>query len=117
MVPVKKSQPEPAYLNEARLHKLDCGGEEVIRMLKSDFRNKCYLCEQKEITSLEVEHLKPHKGDKTLLYDWNNLFFSCRHCNNTKGDRYYPILNCIDNNLVLFGLNYTDLKISQNKES
>ena len=31
---------------------------------------------------------------KNLEYDWNNLFLSCAHCNNTKLGKYEPILDC-----------------------
>ena len=40
---------------------------------------------------LQIEHLIPHRGDVELKYDWNNLFWSCAHCNN---DKYDPILDC-----------------------
>ncbi len=29
-----------------------------------------------------------------LKYDWNNLFWSCAHCNNLKNAGYEPILDC-----------------------
>ena len=28
------------------------------------------------------------------MFDWNNLFLSCSHCNNIKNDRFTPILDC-----------------------
>ncbi len=28
----------------------------------------------KAATSYQIEHLVPHRGDKTLKYDWKNLF-------------------------------------------
>ena len=75
----KRTQPEPVYLKIAQDHRWDCGGEEVVRQLQSDFRNKCYLCEQTLLTSLEIEHFQPHMGRIELIYDWNNLFFACEH--------------------------------------
>lgn len=30
------------------------------------------------------------------MFDWNNLFWACGHCNNTKGDRFQKLLNCLD---------------------
>lgn len=32
--------------------------------------------------------------NKDLKFDWDNLFFACVHCNNTKSDKYENILNC-----------------------
>lgn len=68
--------------------------KEVNAALQEMFFGKCYLCENKEITSYQIEHLHPHKGNIELKYDWNNLFLSCAHCNNIKSDKYEPILDC-----------------------
>jgi hypothetical protein len=66
----------------------------VYEQLKADFHGKCYLCEDDEPTSIQVEHFEPHKDDPLKKYDWCNLFFSCGHCNNLKGARFWPLLNC-----------------------
>ena len=59
------------------------------------FHGKCYICENKEgISSFQIEHLKPHRENADLKYDWNNLFWSCAHCNNIKNAKYDPILDC-----------------------
>jgi len=71
---------------------------DVLDLLKSDFKNKCYLCESSNITSLNVEHFIPHQGDVNLKFDWQNLFYACSHCNNTKLDIHSDILNCTDPN-------------------
>jgi hypothetical protein len=42
---------------------------------------------------VNVEHRVPHKGDLGLKYDWNNLFLSCTHCNNTKLGKYDDIID------------------------
>ena len=68
--------------------------EHVNQALQEVFHGKCYICENKEATSYQIEHLIPHRGDKKLKYDWNNLFWVCAHCNNIKSDKYEPILNC-----------------------
>lgn len=67
---------------------------EVIEALQEVFYEKCYICENKKVTSWEVEHLRPHCGDLELKFDWNNLFWSCSHCNHIKGTSYVPILDC-----------------------
>ena len=46
----------------------------------------------------EVEHLKPHHG-RTIperIFDWNNLFYACSHCNNIKKESQYDdkIIDC-----------------------
>lgn len=71
-----------------------CNTSEVNEALAETFHGKCYICENREVTSWEIEHLTPHQGNADLKFDWNNLFWSCRHCNNTKGDAYTPILDC-----------------------
>lgn len=68
---------------------------EVNTALMEMFRKKCYICENRDgISSYQIEHLIPHRGNKELKYDWNNLFLSCAHCNNIKNDKYEPILDC-----------------------
>lgn len=95
MVYFEKSQPAPACL---AVQKTKVNGdykcEDVLERIKTDFKNKCYICEYKEPETINVEHFKSHKGDKNLEFDWDNLFWSCSHCNNTKLAKYDNILNC-----------------------
>lgn len=58
------------------------------------FAHKCYLCEQKGLKSIQIEHLVPHHDDIDLKFDWTNIFLACTHCNNIKNDRFVPILDC-----------------------
>jgi len=60
--------------------------EDVVAQLKKDFHNKCYICEIDKLQDPQVEHLRPHKNGKykDKKFDWNNLFWSCGHCNNVK---------------------------------
>lgn len=67
---------------------------EVNAALQEMFHGKCYICENKEIISYEIEHLHSCGRNLNLKYDWNNLFLSCAHCNNTKLDKYEPIIDC-----------------------
>ncbi len=97
MINLTKQQPAPACLDTEKAKAngdYKCG--EVIKRLKEDSFNKCYLCEDQGITCVNVEHFKAHKGNKDLKFDWNNLFFACGHCNNTKLDKYDDILCCTD---------------------
>jgi uncharacterized protein (TIGR02646 family) len=95
----EKSQPAPACLaqeKEKASGDYKCG--DVLPRLQADFKNKCYLCEREGMTSINVEHFRPHKGDTDLKFDWNNLYWSCVHCNNTKLVAYNNILDCTDPN-------------------
>lgn len=58
------------------------------------FHEKCYICENKCLVSMSIDHLVPHRNDRDLKYDYDNLFLSCTHCNNIKGARYDKILDC-----------------------
>lgn len=72
---------------------------EVNRALREMFHGKCYICENKQVTSYQIEHLHAHRGDRDLKYDWNNLFLACAHCNNTKLGKYEPIVDCTKENV------------------
>ncbi|MFN8576108.1 MAG: HNH endonuclease [Candidatus Sericytochromatia bacterium] len=111
MINLTKSYPVPECL---AIEKNKPNGtyrcEEVYDLLKKDFHNKCYLCEEKGITSINIEHFKPHKGNRELEFDWDNLFLSCFHCNNTKGDKYNDILNCLDKETKILNIIKFDIK-------
>ena len=97
MVRVTKSQPAPASLIlVASKRSGSYRTPEVLARNKQDFRNKCYLCEQSQITDINTEHFVSHKGDSILKFSWDNLFCSCSFCNNVKGQFKKPILNCTD---------------------
>lgn len=99
MIYFEKSQPAPECLEKEKLkvsgdYKCGC----VLKRLQNDFKNKCYICESKAPTTINVEHFKSHQGDVDLKFDWNNLFWACGHCNNTKLAKFDDILNCTDLN-------------------
>jgi uncharacterized protein (TIGR02646 family) len=99
MVYLEKTQPSPACLNTEKAKvsgDYKCG--EVLERIKTDFKNKCYICEFKEPVTINIEHFRPHKGDVGLKFDWNNLFWSCGHCNNIKSDDFVDLINCTDLN-------------------
>lgn len=95
MINVTKSQPAPLCLSE---EKAKPNGiyrrEEVRERLIKDFNGKCYICEDSDLTNIEIEHFIPHLGKNIdLRFDWNNLFYTCGHCNRIKGTRL-DLLNC-----------------------
>lgn len=95
MINILRSMPPPPCLEKEKKKAngdYKCG--DVLERIKNDFKNKCYICEYKAPPSINVEHFISHKGDKDLKFDWNNLFWACVHCNNTKGHRFDNILNC-----------------------
>jgi hypothetical protein len=64
----------------------------VFDILVEDCHGKCYVCEDKP-TSINVEHIVPHRGDVALRHDWSNIFLACGHCNSIKGTKYDDIIN------------------------
>lgn len=66
---------------------------EVLTELHKMFHGKCYLCEIGSVSDIHVEHLRPHKKDDVLKFDWNNLFYSCSRCNSIKGTKE-NIIDC-----------------------
>lgn len=108
MIYLEKSQPAPECLAKEKLKKTGdykCG--DVVTRLKTDFKNKCYICEEKEISSINVEHFIPHRNTNLdLKFDWNNLYFACGHCNNTKLAGFEDILDCTKTNDVETKIKY-----------
>lgn len=95
MIYFEKSQPAPKCLEVEKAKKsgdYKCG--DVLDRLKSDFHNKCYICEMSKPASINVEHFVPHEGDAELKFSWDNLFWSCAHCNNIKLAKFKNLLNC-----------------------
>ena len=99
MIKIERKLTDKAQKAIVSLQKAEAGNSsyntlEVNSALREMFHNKCYICENKQVTSYNIEHLYPHRNNKGLKYDWNNLFLSCAHCNNTKLGKYEPILDC-----------------------
>lgn len=95
MIYLPKSQPAPSCLEDEKKKangSYNC--DTVVERLFNDFHNKCYICEKKAPLSINVEHFISHQGNKDLKFDWNNLFYVCAHCNNSKLTGYDDILNC-----------------------
>lgn len=95
MLYFEKSQPAPECLENEKLKAngdYKCGN--VLDRIRDDFKNKCYICEYKEPETINVEHFIPHKDNVELKFGWDNLFWSCSHCNNTKLAKYDNLLNC-----------------------
>lgn len=120
MVKVERTFPAPASLSvecQKVSGRYNC--DDVVEQLKQDFHNKCYICEIKPVQDPEVEHLLPHKGGTFLKrkFNWENLFWSCGHCNNVKNCTKYDagILDCCRGNpedCICFRLEDEKVKIN-----
>ena len=89
MVRLSKSQLPPGIMIRSEQ---DYREGKVFETLVSDCHGKCYICEDKPST-INVEHIIPHRGDPCLRFDWNNLFIACGHCNSIKHAKYDDILD------------------------
>lgn len=83
---------------------------DVLEQLSKDFYDKCYLCEDKHLTSINVEHFVSHQGDVDKKFDWENLGWACGHCNNIKLDSYDDILRCTDFTTIITNEIQFDIK-------
>ena len=73
MVKIERTPTPPASLAiECKKVHGSYASEDVISQLKKDFHSKCYLCELKDLTDIEVEHLLPHynRKIKERVFDW-----------------------------------------------
>lgn len=97
MVYFKKTQTAPSSLaiQKAKGMDGDYKQQDVQDLLKKDFHDKCYICESKGIHAINVEHFDPHENKYIhKKFDWNNLFWSCQHCNGIKSNKHVNLLNC-----------------------
>lgn len=101
MVYFEKTSSAPISLE----NHISYNGQDVLDLLYSDFKNKCYICESKGIESINIEHFAPHKDINDIRkYNWSNLFWACSHCNKIKSAKE-PFLNttykedCVDSNI------------------
>ncbi|MBT0111949.1 HNH endonuclease [Vibrio alginolyticus] len=66
----------------------------VREMLYNDFKGICYICGYSN-PSNAIEHFRPHRSvDRVKMFDWNNLFYACEHCNGIKSDQYENLIDC-----------------------
>lgn len=98
----EKSQKAIVSLEEAKKKNDTYNTPEVNAALWEMFYGKCYICENKSITSYQIDHFIPHQGDKELKYSWENLFCACAHCNNIKNNKYQPMLDCTKDDIEQF---------------
>lgn len=108
---VKLLEAEKAKKEGTYRHKI------ILEQVRKDFYDKCYICEQKSLTAINIEHFIPHEGDKDLKFDWNNLYYSCSHCNNTKLAKYKNILSPLSDDVEnLISYKYEAFHVHQQVE-
>lgn len=95
----EKAQKAIESLQKAKMKNSTYNTREVNAALQEMFHGKCYICENKQIISYQIEHLYPHREDMNLKYSWDNLFLACAHCNNIKHTKYDPIIDCTKENI------------------
>lgn len=119
MIKVNRTFPAPISLaEEAQKVNGSYAKDDVIRQLKQDFHNKCYICGLGDLQDPQVEHLRPHKNGQfpERKYDWENLFWSCGHCNSVKNQKKYDenVLDCCKKdpeNLISFMLTDEEIQV------
>lgn len=98
MIKIKKNPVPPKSLAIQEAINGSYREPDVIRQLRTDFYDKCYICGLKGLSDPQVEHLLPHysRRIKERVFDWNNLFYVCPHCNNLKKEQKYDekIIDC-----------------------
>ena len=99
MIKVERSPVAPASLaSEAKKKHGSYRESDVLNQLEKDFYGKCYVCEIKPVQDPQVEHRLPHHNRiiPERVFDWNNLFYSCPHCNSVKNAGRYEegIIDC-----------------------
>lgn len=119
MIKIERTYPAPGSLAiEAKKVSGKYDKPDVIKQLREDGHDKCYICEMKNLQDPVVEHLLPHKDGKypARKFDWNNLFFACGHCNGVKNQQKYDegIVDCCNQDpeeLINFKLINQDIDV------
>ena len=77
MVKVERSFPAPASLAlESQKANGSYSMPDVVKQLKEDFHNKCYICELSELQDAQVEHLLPHLDGNIQNANLTGIIFS-----------------------------------------
>jgi uncharacterized protein (TIGR02646 family) len=83
------------------------GNKDVRQALWAMQNKKCAYCERRRDVNREsdIDHFRPkaevtlapaHSGYWWLAYDWKNLLFCCRHCNQSYKLNHFPVENEAD---------------------
>lgn len=119
MVKIDRTFPAPTSLAvEAKKKSGKYDKPDVVKQLREDAHDKCYICEMKGLQDPVVEHLVPHKDGKypDRKFDWNNLFWACGHCNGVKNQDKYDtgVIDCCRKNpeeVIAFRLRNEEVEV------
>lgn len=87
MIRVRKSE-APAELAQSGY---TC--EAVRQALITDGDQKCFICERRRDTDLQVEHLQSSTNYPELEDKWDNLYIACDYCNKRKSSYHDDMLH------------------------
>lgn len=87
MIRVRKSE-TPAELAQSGY---TC--DAVKRALVLDGDQKCFICERRRDTDLQVEHLQSRINFPERENDWDNLYIACDYCNKRKSSSHDDMLH------------------------
>jgi len=93
--------------------------KKIVEIIKYDFYNLCYLCEERSPRHTQTDHYLPQKFYPDEENTWENLFYICEKCNNIKQATFNKsveteILNCCKDdveNIISLSFNFRDEKI------
>ena len=63
----------------------------VVKAAERDTKDHCAYCDQWIPVPKTIDHFVPKSVDRTLAYDWNNLYLCCGDCQK-RGNRHDPLL-------------------------
>ena len=86
---LKKKAEDKAAEDKARGNSYQRGYNRCWQKLRASFLALHPLCVEclkkgKTVQATDVDHIKPHKGDKSLFWDSNNLQALCHRCHSRK---------------------------------
>lgn len=67
--------------------------EAVKQVLIQDGDQKCFICERRRDTDLQVEHLQSRANHPELENNWDNLYLACDYCNKRKNSYHDDLLH------------------------
>jgi hypothetical protein len=83
--------------NKARPDNSKYGHIDIQTGLYSASHNKCYYCERMLLNDpCEIDHFIEVTEDRSLSFEWTNLYLACTNCNDKYPNRDYPVTSVID---------------------
>ena len=80
-------RPSGRRADELRAVRIQRGYTRQWEALRTEFIRLHPLCTFCRDASQHVDHIKAHKGNPALFWNWNNLQALCEHCHNSVKQR------------------------------